>query len=121
MIVLLIIVTLVAMFIPVYVYLGYPALLVVLDKLVKGKTIQTADIRPTVSLIVSCYNEADVIEQKIINCLAIDYPQNLLEILFVSDGSDDETDQLIKRLSNRINCSVSTDNRMQFAFYAFNK
>ncbi|MCK4704649.1 MAG: glycosyltransferase, partial [Gammaproteobacteria bacterium] len=92
---LLIIITLVALFIPVYVYIGYPVLLIVLDKLIKGKTLQTADITPTVSLIVSCYNEVDVIEQKIVNCLAIDYPQQQLEIIFVSDGSDDGSDEII--------------------------
>ncbi len=97
---LLIIITLVALFIPVYVYIGYPVLLIVLDKLIKGKTLQTADITPTVSLIVSCYNEVDVIEQKIVNCLAIDYPQQQLEIIFVSDGSDDGTDELIRQYCN---------------------
>ncbi len=101
MISLLIIVTLVALFIPVYVYIGYPVLLIVLDKVIKGKTIYTADITPTVSLIVSCYNEVDVIEKKIRNCLAIDYPQHQLEILFVSDGSDDGTDELIKKYCNQ--------------------
>ena len=97
---LLIIITLVALFIPVYVYIGYPVLLIVLDKLIKGKTLQTADITPTVSLIVSSYNEVDVIEQKIVNCLAIDYPQQQLEIIFVSDGSDDGTDELIRQYCN---------------------
>ncbi|MDX2504311.1 MAG: glycosyltransferase family 2 protein, partial [Gammaproteobacteria bacterium] len=100
MISLLVIVTLVALFIPVYVYLGYPVLLMVLDKVIKDKTIDIADITPIVSLIVSCYNEVDIIEQKIRNCLAIDYPQHQLEILFISDGSDDGTDELIKRYTN---------------------
>ncbi len=100
MTVVIIAVTLVALFVPVYVYLGYPVLLIVLDKLVNGKAIRTADIQPAVSLIVSCYNEVDVIEQKINNCLAIDYPKHDLEIIFVSDGSDDGTDQLIKQYTN---------------------
>jgi len=97
---LLITITLIALFIPVYVYLGYPVLLMVLDSLIKGRAIDRADITPTVSLIVSCYNEVDVIEQKINNSLAIDYPQEQLEILFVSDGSDDGTDELIKQYCN---------------------
>lgn len=97
---LLIIITLLALFIPVYVYIGYPLLLIVLDKLVKGKPLLTADITPMVSMVVSCYNEADVIEQKIKNCLAIDYPPQQLEIIFVSDGSDDGTDEIIKKYCN---------------------
>ncbi len=97
---LLIVITLIALFIPVYVYIGYPLLLIVLDKLMKGKKLEIAEITPSVSLIVSCYNEVDVIEQKIRNCLAIDYPRHQLEILFVSDGSDDGTDELIKQYCN---------------------
>lgn len=97
---LLIAVTLIALFIPVYVYIGYPLLLIVLDRLVKGQALATANITPTVSLIVSCYNEADVVEQKINNCLAIDYPLAQLEIIFVSDGSDDGTDEIIKQYCN---------------------
>ncbi|MCG6939541.1 MAG: glycosyltransferase family 2 protein, partial [Gammaproteobacteria bacterium] len=100
MISLLIIITLIALIIPVYVYMGYPVLLMMLDKLLKGKPVHRAEITPTVSLIVSCYNEADVIEQKIRNCLALDYPQHQLEILFVSDGSDDGTDEIIKQYCN---------------------
>jgi len=100
MTILLIVITLIALFIPVYVYIGYPLLLIVLDKLVKGKKLEIAEITPSVSLIVSCYNEVDVIEQKIRNCLAIDYPQHQLEILFVSDGSDDGTDELITQYCN---------------------
>ncbi len=97
---LLIIITLLALFIPIYVYIGYPLLLIVLDKLVKGKPLVTADITPSVSLVVSCYNEADVIEQKIKNCLVLDYPSQQLEIIFVSDGSDDGTDDIIKKYCN---------------------
>jgi cellulose synthase/poly-beta-1,6-N-acetylglucosamine synthase-like glycosyltransferase len=97
---LLIVITLIALFIPVYVYIGYPLVLIVLDKLVKGKPIQISDITPTVSLIVSCYNEADVVEQKLKNCQSLDYPQQQLEIIFVSDGSDDGTDELIKPYCN---------------------
>lgn len=100
MISVLIIITLIALLIPVYVYIGYPVLLMVLDKLIKGKIIHTGDITPTVSLIVSCYNEVDIIEQKIRNCQTIDYPQSQLEILFVSDGSDDGTDELIQQYTN---------------------
>ncbi len=94
---LLIVITLIALFIPVYVYIGYPLLLIVLDKLIKGKALEIKEITPSVSLIVSCYNEADVIEQKIKNCLALNYLPQQLEIIFVSDGSDDGTDEVIKQ------------------------
>ena len=41
-----------------------------------------------------------LLNKKISNCLSIDYPQQQLEILFVSDGSDDGTDELIKQYCN---------------------
>lgn len=97
---LIIIITLISLFIPVYVYLGYPLLLMALNKLIKGNNVDRAEITPTVSLIVSCYNEVDIIEQKISNCKVLDYPEHLLEIIFVSDGSDDGTDEVIKRYCN---------------------
>ena len=52
---------------------------------------------PTVSLIMAAYNEQDHIERKILNCLALDYPENRLEIIIGSDGSDDGTDDIAKR------------------------
>lgn len=55
-----------------------------------------AEITPKVTLIVSCYNEVDVVHDKIKNCLAINYPKESFEIIFVSDGSDDGTDEAIK-------------------------
>ncbi len=42
-----------------------------------------------VTLIISAYNECSVIESKIKNTLALDYPEHLLQILFVTDGSSD--------------------------------
>jgi cellulose synthase/poly-beta-1,6-N-acetylglucosamine synthase-like glycosyltransferase len=47
------------------------------------------DIRPTISIIVSAYNEEAVIKEKILNALALDYPKELLEVLVSSDGPTD--------------------------------
>lgn len=93
----LILITVTALLLPVYVYLGYPLLLIVLDTLVSGKKVNRAPITPTLTMVVSCYNEIDIIEQKIKNCLELDYPQQLIEFIFVSDGSDDGTDEAIKQ------------------------
>jgi cellulose synthase/poly-beta-1,6-N-acetylglucosamine synthase-like glycosyltransferase len=82
-----------------YVYVGYPVVLILVSKLRKPLIVNKKEITPTVSLIVSCYNESDVIEDKIINCLAIDYPQEKFEIVFVSDASDDGTDEVVKKYS----------------------
>ena len=93
---LVIIITILSILIPCYVFVGYPLLLVLLSKLVKGKVVEKAQISPSVSFIVSCYNEVDVIRKKIENCLNLDYPNEKIEFVFVSDGSDDGTDEIIQ-------------------------
>lgn len=80
---------------PIYVYLGYPIILFLLSKLIKEKRVNKKACEPTVTLVISCYNEANVIKEKIENSLRLDYPKNRLEIIFVSDGSDDGTDGII--------------------------
>jgi len=51
---------------------------------------------PKVSLVIPAYNEARVIRQKIENALELDYPQDRLEIVVVSDGSRDETNAMLQ-------------------------
>ncbi|WP_145083291.1 glycosyltransferase family 2 protein [Aureliella helgolandensis] len=51
----------------------------------------------SVSLVVSVFNEAEVIREKIENALALDYPPQLLEILVISDASDDATDEIVSQ------------------------
>mgnify|MGYP003525426322 FL=1 len=46
---------------------------------------------PTVSLIIAAYNEDTVIEAKVKNALALEYPRDLLQIIVASDGSTDLT------------------------------
>lgn len=57
---------------------------------------------PRVSLIISAYNEEAVIEQKIKNCLELDYPEDRLQILIGNDGSKDKTAEIIRRFAPRI-------------------
>ena len=73
-----------------YVYLGYPALAAIRARLKRRPPVRGA-ITPSVSIIVVAYNEADRIEDRIENLLALDYPAGRLEILVGSDGSTDDT------------------------------
>jgi len=57
---------------------------------------------PVVSLLISAYNEESVIEQKILNCLDLDYPMERLQILIGNDGSTDRTAQIIQKYAARI-------------------
>jgi|SaaInlStandDraft_3_1057020.scaffolds.fasta_scaffold00740_9 cellulose synthase/poly-beta-1,6-N-acetylglucosamine synthase-like glycosyltransferase len=85
---------------PIYVYIGYPVLLFTLQLFIHRKHQIDNNFTPQVTLIVSCFNEANVIQAKINNCLEIDYPQQNIEYIFVSDGSTDGTDEIIKSNKN---------------------
>lgn len=95
--------TVVCFLIPVYVYLVYPVLLKVLSLFtrVEPLAVQTDDQLPSVTLIISCFNEANVIDEKLQNALDLDYPKDRLTVLVVSDGSDDDTDSIVKGFADQ--------------------
>lgn len=74
-----------------YHYLLYGVLMKVWASLRPHRQRPEATALPPISLIVSAYNETAVIAQKIENSLALTYPADKLEIIIISDGSDDET------------------------------
>src|SRR5436305_4186476 len=76
----------------VYTHLGYPLLLRLLVALRRPRkpAVEAGDL-PRVSLIVAAYDEEEVIEAKVANALALDYPRELLELIVASDGSYDAT------------------------------
>ena len=92
-----------AIFLLVYPYVVYPPLLGLLARLNARRAGEAARLNgvPSVTLVVSAYNEADVIDRKITNSLAIDYPRNRLEVLVVSDASDDGTDDIVQAWQGR--------------------
>jgi cellulose synthase/poly-beta-1,6-N-acetylglucosamine synthase-like glycosyltransferase len=84
-----------------YVYLGYYLLLFILARLFPTAGLSDNGFLPKVSLLISVYNERSVIRHKLENSLALDYPQNSVEILVVSDASDDGSDEIISELALR--------------------
>jgi len=82
-----------------YGYIGYP-LILGLVSLLTSRTLKRRQT-PTVSLVICAYNEADVISRKLENCLALDYPEEQLEIIVASDGSTDGTDEAVERFASR--------------------
>lgn len=84
-----------------FVYAGYPVLLLLLRLFIR-RPVRKRPIEPTVSLLVAAYNEADVIEAKIRNALALDYPPDRLEIAIASDGSTDGTAEIVARLADGV-------------------
>jgi len=82
-----------------YSYVVFPLSLPVLAKLAR-RPWNKGDIQPTVSMVISVYNEERIVAQKIENALALDYPTEKLEILVVSDGSTDETENIVRGFSD---------------------
>jgi cellulose synthase/poly-beta-1,6-N-acetylglucosamine synthase-like glycosyltransferase len=85
----------------VYVYAGYPVLLWAIRMLGGGRPVARGDIEPQVTIIVSAFNEVAVIGEKLENCLALDYPLGKLQIIVVSDCSDDGTDDAVGAFAAR--------------------
>ncbi len=91
-------------FITFYSYIGYGLLLWVGLKLKKmfapAKAPATdPSFMPPVTLVVAAYNEEGFIEEKIKNTLSLDYPDALFNIIFITDGSTDNTADIIARYS----------------------
>ncbi len=97
-----------SLFILFYIYFGYPLLCVVIAKL-KGLYSRSAIAKipeyaaecslPMVSIIIPAFNEESVIEDTILNKLNSRYPNDKLEVIVVSDESEDNTDAIVERLS----------------------
>jgi len=83
-----------------YAYVGYPVVLWILQ-LVFSTPVRKANIEPSVSLLISAYNEAVVIAAKVRNSLALDYPAERIEIVIASDGSTDDTARIVRSLAQQ--------------------
>jgi cellulose synthase/poly-beta-1,6-N-acetylglucosamine synthase-like glycosyltransferase len=83
-----------------YTYLGYP-LLVFAVSAVRRRTTQRAPYEPTVSVIITAYNEERDLPAKIANTLELDYPLEKLELIVASDSSTDRTDDIVREFANR--------------------
>ena len=85
-----------------YTYFGYPLLLSMVSALFRKPVKQRAS-EPSVSVIISAFNEEQAIERKLLNLLNLNYPEGKLEILVGSDGGSDQTDEIVSRFhSTRI-------------------
>lgn len=85
-----------------YTYLGYAFILWALVKLKKlffhNNFLKfNTDYEPNVCVFVTAYNEKDYIAQKVENSFSLDYPKNKIQYLWITDGSDDGTPDLLKK------------------------
>jgi cellulose synthase/poly-beta-1,6-N-acetylglucosamine synthase-like glycosyltransferase len=84
-----------------YVYVGYP-LFLKLAHLAFGRAPSHPPApEPPVTLVISAFNEEASIREKLENTLQLDYPADRLQVLVVSDASDDRTDDIVREFSGR--------------------
>lgn len=78
-------------------------LIYVENKLQRKKQIieKVSGQKPTVTLVIAAFNEEKVIEDKIRNCLSLNYNRGYVSIVIVSDGSKDATNNIIRNYSNK--------------------
>lgn len=84
----------------IYIYIGYPMFLALLRRL-RPRVVQRGEDLPRVTIVTAAFNEEAHIGQTIANKLALDYPRELLEIIVVSDGSVDRTDEIVSGYSSQ--------------------
>ena len=81
----------------VYIYAGYPLLAIALGRRSRRR-ILIGEEYPSVTWIVTAYNEEKHIGDKIRNILALNYPQDGIDIIVASDASSDGTDDIVREL-----------------------
>lgn len=95
----------ICIFIVFYSYIGYGIVIYIIVKIknaITSKVKFDSSFEPEVTLVVPCFNEAEYIEEKIQNSLELDYPKDKLKLIFISDGSSDDTPQRIKKYDSVI-------------------
>ncbi len=90
------------LFILFYTFIGYSLVLFVLLKLKKlffpNRFLKTdKNYEPNVCLFVTAFNEKDYVHQKVENSFSLDYPKEKIQYVWVTDGSDDGTPELLKK------------------------
>lgn len=90
-----------------YTYAGYGILLFFLVKVkelfAKENDTSSAESElPEVTLLVAAYNEEAVVQAKMENSLALDYPADKLRLVWVTDGSNDRTNELLAAYGERV-------------------
>jgi len=79
----------------------YPLLLFMLSRLQKKEKVKYDDSRPFVSLLIVVRNAETLIDDKIHNSLALDYPREKYEVVVFSDGSTDKTEKKLASFEDK--------------------
>ncbi len=80
-----------------YVYAGYPALLYLVASFRRRRQDSDSSYTPSISILIAACNEEATIEAKLQQTMQLEYPADKLEVLVLSDGSQDQTDEIVRR------------------------
>lgn len=97
----------ICLIIVVYTYIGYGGVLLCLVKIKRlfckkeeiPPCVESDESLPEVTLMICAYNEEDIIDAKMHNTMGLDYPKDKLHVMWVTDGSTDETNDRLGRYS----------------------
>ena len=79
-----------------YTYLGYGVVVWVWARLHgPRRSVPAGQFEPEVTLVVPAYNEASILSDKVRNCLTLNYPSTKLHLLFITDGSTDNSAEVL--------------------------
>jgi len=90
----------VSVFMVFFAYIGYPLSLKLISKFRKYEN-KKCYITPKVTVIISAYNEEKRIREKIENTLGLNYLKERMQIIVVSDGSTDSTNQILREYKEK--------------------
>lgn len=85
-----------------FTYLIYPLFVFLFASFFPPRKIAEPNDYPEITMVVAAFNEEAVLEEKIKNSLAIDYPADKINFLFGSDGSTDRTNEILASAPARI-------------------
>ncbi len=82
-------------------HLGYPVAAEIAARLRTRPVRKNDEAEPSVAVIIAAYNEEPVIERRLENLLALDYPPEKVEIVVASDASSDRTNEIVASVASR--------------------
>ncbi|HET8760886.1 MAG TPA: glycosyltransferase family 2 protein [Nitrospiria bacterium] len=94
-----------------YTYVGYPLVILLLGTIIRRR-VDRRPIEPTVTFLITAYNEEKNIAQKLENTLSLDYPHEKLDVLVALDGSTDRTEDIVRGFADRGVRVVRVDGRV---------
>jgi len=84
----------------IYTYIGYPVLIALISNL-RPRRVNRGDYSPSVTIIITAYNEEAALTAKLLNTLALDYSRDVMEVIVASDCSTDRTDEIVRSFASQ--------------------